>query len=51
MAVARYRTPFVAPYKLRFAGEQVFVSAEANVPASAKAVEIVGKLASSSAVQ
>jgi hypothetical protein len=29
----------------------VFVSAEANVPASAKVVEIVGKLASSSPAQ
>jgi hypothetical protein len=51
MAVARYRTPFVTTYKLRFAGEQVFVSAEANVPASAKVVEIVGKLVTSSPAQ
>ena len=51
MAVARYRTPFVTTYKFRFAGEQVFVSAEANVPASAKVVEIVGKLATSPPAQ
>jgi hypothetical protein len=51
MAVARYRTPFVTTYKLRFAGEQLFVSAEANVPASAKVVEIVGKLVTSSPAQ
>jgi hypothetical protein len=51
MAVARYRTPFVTTYKLRFAGDQLFVTAEANVPASAKPVEIVGKLATSSAMR
>jgi hypothetical protein len=41
----------VTTYTLRFAGEQVFVSAEANVPASAKVVEIVGKLVTSSPAQ
>jgi len=48
MAVARYRTPFVTTYKLRFAGDQLFVTAEQNVPANAKPVEIVGKTATSS---
>jgi len=51
MAVARYRTPFVTTYRLRFAGEQLFVSAEANVPASAKVVEIVGTLVTSPPAQ
>jgi CubicO group peptidase (beta-lactamase class C family) len=51
MTVARYRTPFVTTYKLRFAGDQLFVTAEANVPANAKVVEIVGKLATSSVAQ
>jgi hypothetical protein len=36
---------------MRFAGDQVFVSAEPNVPANAKVIEIVGKLATSSAAQ
>ena len=46
--VVRYRTPFATTYKLRFAGDQLFVSAEQNVPANAKVVEIVGRLATSS---
>ena len=41
----------VTTYKLRFAGEQLFVSAEADVPVSAKVVEIVGKLETSSPAQ
>jgi hypothetical protein len=49
MAVARYRTPFVTTYKLRFTGDQLFVTAEANVPATAKPVEIVGRTPTSSA--
>ncbi len=49
LAVARYRTPFVTTYKLRFAGDQLFVTAEQNVPANAKPVEIVGRLATSAA--
>ena len=49
MTIVRYRTPFTTIYKLRFAGDQLFVSAEPNVPANAKVVEIVGRLATSSA--
>ena len=49
LAVARYRTPFVTTYKLRFAGDQLFVIAEQNVPANAKPVEIVGRVATSAA--
>jgi len=49
MAIARYHTPFVTTYKLRFAADQVFLSAEPNVPANATVVEIVGRLATSSA--
>jgi hypothetical protein len=49
MAVVRYRTPFVTTYKLRFTGEQLFVTAEANVPATAKPIAIVGRVATSSA--
>jgi CubicO group peptidase (beta-lactamase class C family) len=49
LAVARYRTPFVTTYKLRFAGDQLFVTAEQNVPANAKPVEMVGRLATSAA--
>ncbi len=49
LAVARYRTPFVTSYKLRFAGDQLFVTAEQNVPANAKPVEFVGRLATSAA--
>ena len=49
LAVARYRTPFVTTYKLRFAGDQLFVTTEQNVPANAKPVEIVGRLATSAA--
>ena len=49
LAVARYRTPFVTTYKLRFAGDQLFVTTEQNVPANAKPVEFVGRLATSAA--
>ena len=31
MKVARYRTPFVMTYRLRFAGDQVVVDTEQNV--------------------
>jgi CubicO group peptidase (beta-lactamase class C family) len=51
MAIARYRTPFVTTYKLRFAGDQLTLTAAPNVPANAKLVEIVGRLATSSAAQ
>jgi hypothetical protein len=51
MAVARYRTPFVTTYTLRFAGDQLILTAAPNVPASAKPVEIVGRLATSSAAR
>jgi CubicO group peptidase (beta-lactamase class C family) len=49
LAVARYPTPFVTTYMLRFAGDQLFLTAEQNVPANAKPVEIVGRLATSAA--
>jgi CubicO group peptidase (beta-lactamase class C family) len=51
MAIARYRTPFVTTYKLRFAGDQLTLTATPNVPANAKPVEIVGRLATSSAAR
>jgi CubicO group peptidase (beta-lactamase class C family) len=51
MAVARYRTPFVTTYTLRFAGDQVTLTAAPNVPGNAKPVEIVGRLATSSAAR
>jgi CubicO group peptidase (beta-lactamase class C family) len=49
LTVVRYRTPFATTYQLRFAGDQLFVTAEQNVPANAKPVEIVGRLATSAA--
>jgi CubicO group peptidase (beta-lactamase class C family) len=51
MAVARYRTPFVTTYELRFTGDQLTLTAAPNVPANAKPVEIVGKLVTSSAAR
>ncbi len=43
--VVRYRTPFATNYKLRFAGDQLFVTIEQNVgPADARLTELVGKL-------
>jgi CubicO group peptidase (beta-lactamase class C family) len=39
-----YRTPFVTTYRLRFAGDQLFVTAEQNVGfGEQKPVELVGK--------
>jgi CubicO group peptidase (beta-lactamase class C family) len=43
--IVRYRTPFATTYKLRFAGDQLFVNIEQNVgPADARVTELVGKL-------
>jgi len=46
LKVVRYRTPFATTYKMRFAGDRLFVNAEQNVgPADARVTELVGKLA------
>jgi hypothetical protein len=48
MDVVRYRTPFATTYKLRFAGDQLFLNIEQNVgPADARVSELVGKLVTS----
>jgi CubicO group peptidase (beta-lactamase class C family) len=44
LKMVRYRTPFATTYKLRFAGDQLFVTAEQNVGAAdARVTELVGK--------
>ena len=44
LKVVRYRTPFVTTYRLRFAGDQLFLTIEQNVgPADARVTELVGR--------
>ena len=48
MEVVRYRTPFATTYKLRFAGDQLFLNIEQNVgPSDARVSDLVGKLVTS----
>jgi hypothetical protein len=48
MDVVRYRTPFATTYKLRFAGDQLFLNIEQNVGAAdARVSDLVGKLVTS----
>jgi CubicO group peptidase (beta-lactamase class C family) len=50
LQVVRYRTPFATTYRLRFAGDQLFVNVEQNVgPADARVLELVGKIEAAAA--
>lgn len=43
--IVRYRTPFAATHRLRFAGDQLLVTSEQNVgPADSRITELQGKL-------